>query len=151
MHIVNSNDIINCIVSTAPPPQAFYVGIGRSRSDALLFISSGSAVTSETRYLMADAPHQAPAIILPRQQDVEYDVEHHPGSGKDCPGWLLLTVREPSKPNSELRAAPVSDPTQQTVRAWTTTKSKPQQLNPAPLEATRLHDRMTALKQPNLL
>ena len=35
---------------------AFYVGVYRSRSDKFLFISSGSAVTSETLFLDADKP-----------------------------------------------------------------------------------------------
>jgi protease II len=35
---------------------AFYVGLSRSRSEQLLFISSGSAVTSEERWLKADDP-----------------------------------------------------------------------------------------------
>ncbi len=35
---------------------AFYVGLSRSRSEQLLFISSGSAVTNEERWLKADDP-----------------------------------------------------------------------------------------------
>lgn len=35
---------------------AFYVGLSRSRSEQLLFISCGSAVTSEERWLKADDP-----------------------------------------------------------------------------------------------
>lgn len=39
-------------------------------------------------------------------------ISHHPGSGK---GWFLITYRAPDLPNSELRVAPVDNPTQQTV------------------------------------
>jgi hypothetical protein len=42
------------------PDDAFYVGLSRSRSEQLLFISCGSAVTSEERFLRADDPMGAP-------------------------------------------------------------------------------------------
>ncbi|KAF8063007.1 dapb1 [Scenedesmus sp. PABB004] len=93
--------------------EAFYVGIGRSHSDRLIYIHVGSAVTSETHYLAADQPLGAFRAVLSRVQDVEYDVSHHPGGGAG--GWFLITYRDPTKPNSELRVAPVSDPSQQTV------------------------------------
>lgn len=52
--------------------QAFYVGIGRSHSEKLIYIHSGSAVTSETLYLDADEPTGTFKVVLPRTQDVEY-------------------------------------------------------------------------------
>eukprot|EP00878_Enallax_costatus_P023740 GHUV01025278.1.p1 GENE.GHUV01025278.1~~GHUV01025278.1.p1 ORF type:complete len:552 (+),score=140.91 GHUV01025278.1:456-2111(+) len=102
--------------------EAFYVGIGRSHSEQLLYIHSGSAVTSETSYLSADNPTGNFTVILPRTQDVEYSVSHHPGSNSSSGGgssgsggWFLMVYRDPSKPNSELRVAPVDDPSQQKV------------------------------------
>lgn len=100
--------------------EAFYVGIGRSHSEQLMYIHCGSAVTSEQHYLSADDPTGAFKVILPRVQDVEYSVSHHPGSkktgGKGGPGgWLLITHRDPALPNSELRVAPLADPASHTV------------------------------------
>ncbi|GBF88888.1 oligopeptidase B [Raphidocelis subcapitata] len=96
--------------------EAFYVGIGRDSSDEMLYIHSGSAVTSEVRFLPADDPTGEFRVVLPRQQDVEYSVSHHPGpKGQEGGGWFLLTIRDAEHPNSEVRAAPVADPAAQTV------------------------------------
>ena len=55
---------------------AFYVGLSKSRSDKAIFISSGSAITSETHFLDADAPAAPPQCLVPRATGVEYDVYH---------------------------------------------------------------------------
>jgi oligopeptidase B len=52
--------------------QSFYVGIGRSHSEQLLYIHSGSAVTSEMLFMPADTPEGQFKVVLPRTQDVEY-------------------------------------------------------------------------------
>jgi hypothetical protein len=53
------------------------------------------------------------------------DVSHHPGSDNSlllssssgaATGWFLITYRDKERPNSEVRVAPLSDPSQQTVR-----------------------------------
>jgi oligopeptidase B len=107
--------------------EAFYVHIGRSHSEQLLYISCGSAVTNETRYLAADTPEGDFQVILPRQQDVEYDVSHHPGtksssssgsSGSKAGGWLVITLRDKERPNSEVLVAPLANPQQQEVGGW---------------------------------
>ena len=116
-------------------------------------------------------------MVLPRVQDVEYSVSHHPGATKGDKGWcalgphwgciggalgvllwvlkawkrgphllysgcllfhtmqhqynintspmqrqcnrFLITQRDQENPNSDIRVAPVSDPTAQTVRPET--------------------------------
>jgi len=55
----------------------FSVSLVRSHSDAYLFIDSSSSVTGETLYLNADRPRDAFTVLLPRQQEVEYDAYHH--------------------------------------------------------------------------
>jgi oligopeptidase B len=52
--------------------QSFYVGIGRSHSEQLLYIHIGSAVTSEMMVMPADTPEGTFKVVLPRVQDVEY-------------------------------------------------------------------------------
>lgn len=110
------------LLAAAALLQAFYVGAGRSHSEQLLYIHSGSAVTSETSFLSADDPTGNFTVILPRTQDVEYSVSHHPGSSSSSSkgkggvtGWFLVVYRDPSKPNSELRVAPVGNPTEYKV------------------------------------
>ncbi|WIA19863.1 hypothetical protein OEZ85_005766 [Tetradesmus obliquus] len=96
--------------------ESFYVGIGRSHSEQLLYIHIGSTVTSETLFMPVDTPEGTFKVVLPRIQDVEYSISHHPGSSSSSSqGWFLITIRDPALPNSELRVAPVEDPMQQTV------------------------------------
>lgn len=84
--------------------EAFYVGIGMSRSEQMLYIHSGSAVTSDVRMLRADDPMGEWKVVLPRKNDVEYSVD-------DRRDQLFIMLRDASRPNSELLIAPMSDPT----------------------------------------
>jgi oligopeptidase B len=52
--------------------QSFYVGIGRTHSEHMLYIHAGSAVTSEMLFMPADTPEGTFKVVLPRTQDVEY-------------------------------------------------------------------------------
>jgi oligopeptidase B len=63
------------------------------------------------RYIWADKPDSEFRVVLPRQQDVEYSASHRGAH-------LYMVVREKDKPNSELRVAPVEDPTAQQVGGW---------------------------------
>lgn len=83
--------------------EAFYVGVGKSRSENIIYISSGSAVTSETRYIRADQPDAEFQVVLPREQDREYSVT-------DRGDYLYITLRDKSRPNSELLVAPIANP-----------------------------------------
>ena len=68
---------------------AFYVSVGRSRDGSLIFISSGSAITTEVHALKADDPDSEIAVLLPRVHDVEYDVGCHSAAGRvsSCCCW----------------------------------------------------------------
>lgn len=57
--------------------ELFNVGIGKSKTKDYLFISSESFNTSEVRMIPADNPESEPVIFLPRNKDVEYEVQHH--------------------------------------------------------------------------
>ncbi len=83
---------------------AFYIGIDSSRSEKMLYIHSGSAVTSDVRMLSADNPMGAWSIVLPRKENVEYSVD-------DRGEQLFITIRDTERPNSEVLVAPISDPT----------------------------------------
>ncbi|MFM8558966.1 MAG: S9 family peptidase [bacterium] len=69
---------------TAPRPVArdeerderFDVDVSLSRSGEWLFYTVSSHTPSEVRVLRADQPYQAFSTIAPRQQDVEYYVDH---------------------------------------------------------------------------
>jgi oligopeptidase B len=59
------------------PDERFTVALSKTRSRAYIFIDIGSPVTSEVRYLSTDQPNAEFQVLLPRVQDVEYDVTHH--------------------------------------------------------------------------
>jgi oligopeptidase B len=87
---------------------AFYIGISDSRSEKMLYIHSGSAVTSDVRMLAADNPTGEWQIVLPRKENVEYSVD-------DRGDQLFITIRDTERPNSEVLVAPISDPSAATV------------------------------------
>lgn len=57
------------------PDEAFYLGLGRSKTERYLFIVSQSTVSSEVRYARADDPGLAFEVAVPRERDHEYQLE----------------------------------------------------------------------------
>lgn len=58
------------------PDERFNIGVQKTRSGKFLILEIGSHTTSETRFLDAAQPAGEWKLIAPRQQDVEYYVEH---------------------------------------------------------------------------
>lgn len=77
--------------------ESFYVGIGKSRSEQILFISSGSAITSEEQICHADKPDGDFKVLIPRKHDVQYDAMHS-GEGE----VFVLNLRDKGRPNGEI-------------------------------------------------
>jgi oligopeptidase B len=72
--------------STAPaveiahePDELFRLGVSKTKDGKYLLIGTGSFDADEYRYLSADQPNGEWKLIRPRQQGVEYSVEHHDG------------------------------------------------------------------------
>jgi oligopeptidase B len=82
--------------------ERFGVGVGRSRSDAFLFLEIGSLTTSEIHYLPADQPTGTWKIVAPRKDNHEYDVEHRGDQ-------FFIRTNEGGR-NFALVSAPASDP-----------------------------------------
>ena len=82
--------------------ELFDVFGGRSRDKAMIFIASGSKTSTEYRYIPADRPNDAPKVILPREPDHEYSVDHRSG-------LFYIRTNQGAK-NFRLVTAPVSDP-----------------------------------------
>jgi len=57
--------------------ERFFVGIGTTKDERFLVLGLGSKVTSESWVLEAEDPTGEFRVIAPREQDVEYDIEHH--------------------------------------------------------------------------
>ena len=81
---------------------AYFLGVGKTRSEAYIFMYLNSKVTTEIRYLDADRPEGEFRIFQPQQKNVEYDVEHH---GED-----FYIVTNENAINFKLMKAPVSSP-----------------------------------------
>jgi len=82
--------------------ELFDIALGRSRSREFLFLGSTSKTTSEFRYLRADHPNGAWKVILPREAEHEYDVDHH--------GDFFYLRTNKGGRNFRLVKAPISDP-----------------------------------------
>lgn len=61
------------------PDERFNLGIGRTRDRQYFLLSAGSHTTSETWFLASDHPAGEFALIAPRVDDEEYDVDHRDG------------------------------------------------------------------------
>ena len=57
--------------------EAFYLGVGKTRSRDYILLDLGSKVTSEVHYLDANHPEGEFELFQPRQTGIEYSIEHH--------------------------------------------------------------------------
>src|SRR6266436_1527864 len=83
--------------------QLFRIGVERSRSRAFLFLGAGSFTSSEWRYLPAHEPAAVWQMLMPREKDHEYAVDH----GGDR---FYIRTNGGGLRNFRLVTAPVSDP-----------------------------------------
>jgi oligopeptidase B len=82
--------------------ELFDVYGGRTRDRAMILIVSGSKTSTEYRYIPADRPTEVPKVILAREPDHEYSVDHR--------GDLFYIRTNQGAKNFRLVTAPVSDP-----------------------------------------
>ena len=83
--------------------ELFRVGVGRSRSRQFLFAASRSFTSGEYRFLPAAQPEGEWQLILEREKDHEYDVDH----GGDV---FYIRTNGGGQRNFRLVAAPIADP-----------------------------------------
>ena len=89
------------------PDERFWVGVGITRSRRFLMIEAGSSVTTESWVLDASDPTGDFTVVWPRQDNVEYDVEHAVIAGEDR---LLIVHNSGSAVNFELVSVAAQDP-----------------------------------------
>ncbi|MDV7134824.1 S9 family peptidase [Williamsia muralis] len=89
------------------PDEQYWVGIGGTRSDKYLMITLGSKITTEVRILDAADPTGEFTVVWPREEGVEYGVEHAVIDGRD----RFLILHNKNAENFELLDAPVTNPT----------------------------------------
>jgi oligopeptidase B len=85
----------------------FRLGVWRSRSRSLLFAGSGSFTATEVRWLPAGAPEDDWRLLLAREKDHEYSVEHGAGPGG---GVLYIRTNGGGRRNFRLVVTPLDDP-----------------------------------------
>jgi oligopeptidase B len=85
----------------------FRLGVWRSRSRALIFAGSGSFTTTETRWLPAGEPGGDWRLVLAREKDHEYSVDHGVGPGGDV---LYIRTNAGGRRNFRLVVTPIDDP-----------------------------------------
>jgi oligopeptidase B len=99
------------VVVFEEPDERFWVGVRLTRSERFLMISASSKLTSEAWLLDAGNPAGEFAVVAPRRQGIEYEVEHQvTADGTD----RLLILHNDHAENFELAQAPLPDPS-----AWT--------------------------------
>ena len=84
--------------------ELFDLDAGRSRDKAMVLIGSYSKTSTEFRYMPTDKPMTEPKLILARQPEHEYDVDHH--------GGLFYLRTNKGAKNFRVVRAPVSDPSE---------------------------------------
>lgn len=82
--------------------QRYHVRVSKTRSRKYLLLNLGSQITSEVRYLEANQPESVFTMIHPRQQGMEYRVEHL--------GDHFYVVTNDDAINFKLVKAPVTAP-----------------------------------------
>jgi len=85
--------------------ERFTVGLSKTSSRAFILINIASSLTSEVRYIPAHQPETEFRPVLPRTQDIEYDLTHHGDS------FFIRTTD--SARGFRLVEAPVSDPSKE--------------------------------------
>jgi oligopeptidase B len=84
--------------------ELFDIGTDRTRDKAVIMLGAFSKTSTEFRYIPADNPNADWKIILPRQADHEYDVDHR--------GDLFYIRTNKGAKNFRVVTAPVSDPSE---------------------------------------
>lgn len=86
------------------PDEAYWVGVGMTRSERFLEIVLGSKVTSEAWLLDSSDPTGEFWCVRPREEGVEYDVEHAAWGGED----RLVLTHNAGAPNFVVGHGPVA-------------------------------------------
>jgi oligopeptidase B len=84
--------------------ETFDLGAGRSLDKKVIFMATYAKTSTEVRYLPADTPTAALTMIVPREANHEYDVDHYKG-------LFYITTNKNAK-NFRVVTAPMNDPSE---------------------------------------
>jgi oligopeptidase B len=83
--------------------ERFWVGIGRSRTQRFLVIGTSSKNTSENRYLDCADPDATWVLFHPREEGLQYQLEHAVIAGED----RFLVLHDGAGPDFEVGSTPI--------------------------------------------
>ena len=92
--------------------ELFDIGVGRSLDNAVILLQAFSKTSTESRYLRADDPNGTLKVILPRQPEHEYDVDHRNN--------LFYIRTNKGAKNFRIVTAPVEDPSEKNWKEFVT-------------------------------
>ena len=84
--------------------ELFDLGTERSLDKKVIFLSSYAKTSTEVRYLPADTPGAPAKVVLPREAEHEYSVDHYNG-------LFYITTNKGAK-NFKVVTAPINDPSE---------------------------------------
>jgi len=84
--------------------ELFDIGVERTRDKAVILLGAFSKTSTEYRFIPANDPNATWKVIMPRQADHEYDVDHR--------GDLFYIRTNKGAANVGVVTAPVSDPSE---------------------------------------
>ena len=84
--------------------ELYDIGTWRTRDNAIIFLESASKTSTEVLYIPADKPASELKVVIPREAEHEYDVDHR--------GDLFYIRSNKGAKNFRLVTAPVSDPSE---------------------------------------
>jgi oligopeptidase B len=84
--------------------ELYDIGTWRTRDNAIIFLESASKTSTEVLYIPADKPTSELKVILPREVNHEYDVDHR--------GNLFYIRSNKGAKNFRVVTAPVDDPSE---------------------------------------
>ncbi|HEX6038618.1 S9 family peptidase [Longimicrobium sp.] len=90
------------------PDVLFRAGVGRTKDDRFIVVSSGSFTSSEMYVIPADRPTESPRLVSPRQKDVVYSLAHQGDR-------FIIRTNADGATNFKLMWAPDGDPSR---AAW---------------------------------
>ncbi len=73
--------------------EQFNTGVGKTKSEEYIMITSASTLNSETRFLKADNPNGEFKVVLPRQPDFLYRVDHYKDNFYILTNWNAKNFR----------------------------------------------------------
>lgn len=80
--------------------ELFNLEVDKSKTKDFIYIKSVSFTSSEVHIIPADKPLSEPKLFIPRQKDVEYDIEHHKSK-------IFVKYKDNQNKNSMIYEAPL--------------------------------------------